>query len=131
MDFECSRGADYLSRHPRGAAGHERPGGFEESSNRVALLASAVGSMLALTLRIFLSSLLLALILLVRSMYGRALALVLTLLAGILRILLPEVLLSRPLLIRFLLIALLRIGVLLISVGHDVLLSLPDTAFPK
>src|SRR3569832_1866520 len=101
------------------AAGPGRPGGFEESSNRAALLAFAVGSMLALALRILLSRVLFALILLVRSMHGRALVLVVTLLAGILWILLPEVLLSGALLIKLLLIALLWVGILLISVGHD------------
>src|SRR3569832_2763085 len=99
------------------AAGPGRPGGFEESSNRAALLAFAVGSMLALALRILLSRVLFALILLVRYMHGRALVLVVTLLAGILWIMLPEVLLYGVLLFWLLFFVLLWVGILLFLVG--------------
>src|SRR3569832_608186 len=105
------------------AAGPGRPGGFEESSNRAALLAFAVGSMLALALRILLSRVMFALILLVRSLHGRAVEHVVTLLAGILWILLPEKKQTKTKQKKQLLIALLWVGILLISVGHDVLLS--------
>src|SRR3569832_152026 len=49
------------------AAGPGRPGGFEESSNRAALLAIAVGSMLALALRILQSRVIFAESMRVRS----------------------------------------------------------------